>query len=164
VTDDNAPMIQVRRSVVVRVGIAVGVLLALGIGFAVGWVVHSPSTTPTRSANAPTTSANGHGSITHFFENTTTTGAPPATTTVSGPTLATCTAAVTGHYFPGQTPAVSFGGLSTLQGVGYGCENQEMLSQAMATAGHGTVYNSDVLIMAQDVCDDYPNSPLCVNG
>ncbi len=34
----------------------------------------------------------------------------------------------------------------------------------MATAGHGTVYNGDVLTMALDVCNDYPDSPLCVNG
>jgi hypothetical protein len=47
--------------------------------------------------------------------------------------------------------------------VGYECENQEVLTQALATAGHGTVYSSEVLIIAQDVCNDYPN-PLCVNG
>jgi hypothetical protein len=71
---------------------------------------------------------------------------------------------VTGYYFPGQNPAVQLGGLSTVQAVGYGCLNQVMLSAAMGTAGHGTVYNGDVLTMAQDVCNDYPNSPLCVNG
>ena len=34
----------------------------------------------------------------------------------------------------------------------------------MGEAGNGTVYNGDVLTMAQDVCNDYPNAPLCVNG
>lgn len=126
-------MIHLRRSTVVRVSIAAAVLAALGIGFAIGYAVHSPTTLP-------------------------------SDTTVSGPSLATCTHAVTGHYFPGQNPAVQPGGLSTVQAVGYGCENQAMLSQAMATAGHGTVYNSDVLNMAQNVCNNYPNSPLCVNG
>ena len=29
----------------------------------------------------------------------------------------------------------------------------------MAPSIHG-----DVLTMAQDVCNDYPNAPLCVNG
>jgi hypothetical protein len=85
-------------------------------------------------------------------------------TATGRPTLDTCTAAVTDLYFPGQDPAVQLGGLSTVQAVGYGCENQVVLSDAMGIAGHGTVYNGDVLTMAQDVCNDFPNSPLCVNG
>ena len=71
---------------------------------------------------------------------------------------------VSNNYLPGTNDPIELGGLSTVQAVGYGCENQEVLSQAMGIAGHGTVYNSDVLNMAQDVCNDYPNSPLCVNG
>ena len=63
--DDNPPMIHVRRSVVVRAAIAVAVLASLGIGFAVGWAVHSPTTSPTKSANG--------GTLQHFFENSTTT-------------------------------------------------------------------------------------------
>ncbi len=34
----------------------------------------------------------------------------------------------------------------------------------MGETGNGTVYNGDVLTMALDVCNDYPNAPLCVNG
>ena len=45
-TDDDSPMIHVRRSTVVRVGIAVAILAPLGVGFAVGYVVHSPTTAP----------------------------------------------------------------------------------------------------------------------
>jgi len=71
---------------------------------------------------------------------------------------------VTGYYFPGQSQPIQLGGISTVQAIGYGCENQVMLSQAMGIAGHGTVYNGDVVTMAQDVCNDYPSSPLCVNG
>jgi hypothetical protein len=51
-------MIQVRRSVVIRVGIAVGILAALGIGFAVGWAVHPPTSAPTTSVlRSPATTA-----------------------------------------------------------------------------------------------------------
>ena len=73
--DGDPSMIHVRRSVVVRVGIAAAVLASLGIGFAVGWAVHSPDTAPTRSASG--------GTLQHFFENSTTTSAPPTTTTTA---------------------------------------------------------------------------------
>ena len=111
------------------------------------------------------------------------------TTTVStsdsGPTLATCTSAVTGFYSPPLS--WSFGGtISSDQGVGYGCENQEMLANAMMkvvnanvtptsageasgaygvnSAGQIIVPNGQVIGLYQTVCNVLPKSTLCING
>ena len=154
---DDSPTVTIRRRTIGAVVIVILVVAgALVGGIAIGR--HSVGEPHAQLATSPSKAAT----------TTTASTIPPATTTttmpVTGPTLATCTAAITGYYFPGQNPSVQFGGLSTVQAVGYGCENQVMLSDAMQTAGDGTVYNGDVITVAQDVCNDYPNSPLCVNG
>lgn len=146
------------------VGVVVLVVVAFVLGreTAPGGVNATPAVTSPGPKGISTTSPTTTGS-----NATTTTNPQDATTTTSpttGPTLATCTAAVTGFYFPQKTPAVQLGGLSTVQRIGYACQNQAILSDAMKTAGNGTVYNGDVVTVAQDVCNDYPKSPLCVNG
>jgi hypothetical protein len=86
--------------------------------------------------------------------STTTTSPPTTTTQVSaGPTLATCTNAVANY---GNT-------LSTEQVAGYACANQGILSEAIQSV-RGSVVNSDVIIMVREVCNNYPQAPLCLNG
>ncbi len=84
---DNDPrVITLRRSTVVRIGIAVAILAALGIGLAIGLSVRSPSSSPSKSAATTTTTKTGHASTTTTtVPPTTTTGAPPATTTTVNP-------------------------------------------------------------------------------
>jgi hypothetical protein len=95
---------------------------------------------------------------------TTTQVASPPASADSGLTLATCTQAVTGFYFPGSSNPIELGGLSTVQRIAYACPDGGILYEAMQAAGGGTAYNSDVIQMTQDVCNDYPQSSLCRNG
>ena len=124
----------------------------------------APTTAPVHTTTAHVTTTTAPVLTTTVEPSSTTTTTTTTTTPGAGPTLANCTASVTGFYFPDQTPAVQMGRPSTVQRIGYACENQVVLSEAMKAAGDGTVYNGDVLTMAQDVCKDYPSSPLCRNG
>jgi hypothetical protein len=89
-------MIHLRRSTVVRAGIAVAVLAALGIGLAIGLLVNSPSSSQSKSAASTTTTT--HPS--------TTTTAAPATTTTAAPTTTTANPAFA-ILSPQTTPPVS---------------------------------------------------------
>jgi cytoskeletal protein RodZ len=77
-------MIHLRRSLVVRVSIAVGILAAFGVGFAIGYAVHSPSTAPARAAGTTTTT---HRPTT--TSTSTSTSAPAPTTTAAPATTTT---------------------------------------------------------------------------
>lgn len=85
--DEDARTITLRRSTVIRVGIAVAVLAALGVGLAIGLSVGSNSSPPAKFTASATTTA-GHPSTTATTTvPTTTTTAAPATTTTSNPAL-----------------------------------------------------------------------------
>ena len=112
-------------------------------------------------------------------------GATTTTPVPAGSTLTTCTSAVMGYYIPPLS--WSHGGtISSDQSVGYGCQNQEVLQQAMTNivnahvtpsssgvasgayslndAGQIIVPNGEVLVLFQDVCNVEPTSTLCING
>lgn len=171
----DAETFNIPKKVVGRVGgIIIVMIVALG-AFAIGrTTVSTPSPKASTVDTAhplagSTTSASAViASTTTVLPPTSVTTAPkPITTSASptaGATLATCTAAVTGYYFPKDSSTrVQLGGLSTVQRIGYACPNTPVLSEAMAAAGGGTVYNGDVTEMKQDVCNNYPTSTLCVN-
>ena len=94
--DDEPRPITLRRSTVVRICIAGGVLATLGIGIAIGFAVRSPSSLANSDAETTTTA---HAS-------TTTTTIPPTTTTVLAPTTTTA-------QLPGSVVASCPGGTST---------------------------------------------------
>jgi hypothetical protein len=52
VADADPGMIHVRRRTVVRAGVVLGMFAAVGIGFALGWVVFHPTTAPARPGEA----------------------------------------------------------------------------------------------------------------
>jgi hypothetical protein len=82
-TDDYPQLCTVRRSVVIRLGVILGVLAALGISFAVGYAVHSPPSSETLRQTVGTTTTGVHNKIipAHPLTTTTTTTAAPTTTT-----------------------------------------------------------------------------------
>jgi len=55
VTDEDPPLITVRRSTVIRVGIVAAVLAALGVGFAIGLGASSHSSPPPKESATTTT-------------------------------------------------------------------------------------------------------------
>jgi hypothetical protein len=103
--DDDPRVITLRRGTVVRVGIVVSVLAALGIGLAIGLSVRSPTSPPGKSAAATT--------IPSHVASTSTTTSPRTTTTTAAPTTtlapATTTTANTALEIlsPQTTPPVS---------------------------------------------------------
>ena len=99
-----------------------------------------PKTT-TAPTSAPSTTA-----PTSAPSTTAPTSAPSTTVPApTGPTLATCTSAVSSYYIP---PVSWFDGgtISSDQGVGYGCMNQEMLANAMTSVvnAHATPTSAGV--------------------
>ena len=104
----------------------------------------TPSTTSPPTTVPPTTTVPA-------AVPSTTTAVPTTTTTSPGPTLATCVSAVINY---GDT-------LSTQEPVGYGCQDQTVLSEALLHV-RGHVVNSDVIIIVSAVCNNYPRAPLCL--
>jgi hypothetical protein len=89
--------------------------------------------------------------------STTNTSVPPA-----GPTLATCEAAVSGHFFPGMAKPVQFGadGYGG-QAIAYPCGNEKQLFAAMSKLGPAS--QAAVSQMVSDVCGAVPNGTLCLH-
>ncbi len=147
------------------------VVLLLAAAFIVGRVTAPKTNVDTAPVTSTSTT---HPVTTSSSTSSTTSTAPSPTTTTqaAGPSLATCTSAVTGVYNGDPSnPQFGAGTLSSEQPVAYGCENQTMLAQAMQNAvgplnanDSNLVPNSDVLIVVRDVCNNWPSGPLCVNG
>ena len=90
--DEDPRTITLRRSTVVRVGIAAAILAALGLGLAIGLSVNSPSSSPAKSAGSSTTTTAAHVATTTTIAPTTTTAAAPTTTTAPPvPLVMVCT-------------------------------------------------------------------------
>jgi hypothetical protein len=186
-------------------GLAVGLILAFvvpppakQVSNAVAITSHprvAPTTTttvpPTTTTTPPTTTTTTTTTTTPPTTTTTTTTVPPTTTTAQpeGPTLATCISALGGDFAPPMTWGFAFT-ISQAQWLGYGCENQGVLQDAMMNVAteveaptpaeiaagsmpDGNTFNSSGLIFVphspalelwQAVCDIEPRSTLCING
>ena len=86
--DDDPGIIHVPRRTVGRAGIVVAMFVAIGIGFAIGWLVFHPATTQARTGQATgTVTEPVHNAIVprRLRTNTTTTTAPMATTILAAP-------------------------------------------------------------------------------
>jgi hypothetical protein len=140
------------------------VVLLLAAAFILGRVTAPKTNVDT----APVTST----STTNLATTTSTAPSPTTTTQAAGPSLATCTSAVTAVYNGDPlSPQFGAGTLSHEQPIAYGCEDRAMLSEAEQNAvgplnanDSNLVPNSDVLIVVRDVCNNWPSGPLCVNG
>jgi hypothetical protein len=95
------------------------------------------------------------------------------TITASGPTVAKCAKAVAAVYQGAGSSGPQFlaGTSSAGKPIAYGCENQEMLATAMQSvagpinaSSSKPIPNSDVLNVVREVCNNWPNGPLCTNG
>lgn len=172
--DDDEAMIHVRRSTAVRVGIAGAVLVAVGIGFAIGYAVHSPTTAPAK--NAAATKNGDEGTYQHFFENSknpsattqvhktvipgnaiTTTTLPITSTTIlpatATPTVAT--AVVPNAVIPGGSTV----GIAVLRQAGFtywiayqpvsGCPNEGTVLSQTPLAGSTAPVGSTVLLTVE---------------
>ena len=97
----------------------------------------------------------------------------PTTTTPSGPTIAKCAKAAAAVYqgTGSSGPRYHVASSSAGQPIAYGCKNQEMLATAMqSVAGpinansSNPIPRSSVLNVVREVCNNWPNGPLCTNG
>ena len=108
---NDPPVITLRRTTVVRVGIVVAVMAALGVGLAIGLTVGSNSPPPPNKsaiATTTTTMARRTASTTTVAPTTTTTVVPTTTTTLL-PTVLSC-----GPGSPSEVrPALIFIGCAT---------------------------------------------------
>jgi hypothetical protein len=169
----------------VLAGVAIAVALAgLGTAATVSYENRSP-TPPPPPASTTTSSTTSLATTTTTSTTTTSTTSSTAASAQSGPTLATCSKAVQDFYVPPVT-WVPGGTISQDQGVGYGCQDQEVLGSAMQqvvnanpsatskataasyyglnTVGQIIVPNGEVITLYQGVCNVVPTSTLCVNG
>jgi hypothetical protein len=185
-------------------GLAVGLIFAFVVPPPSGQLSSTVAIKPHPKIASTTTTTPPTTTTTAPPSTTTTTTTPPATTTTpptttnpptitttaippAGPTLATCISALTGVGV--YSPPMSWGYMFTIsqaQWIGYACENQLALVQAMmsvatanlsptspevvngdtgvSSSGQIQVPNTFVLELWQGVCDVEPGSTLCVNG
>jgi len=99
--------------------------------------------------------------------------AGPTTTTPSGPNIAKCAKAAAAVYqgTGSSGPRYLVASSSAGQPIAYGCKNQEMLATAMqSVAGpinansSNPIPRSSVLNVVREVCNNWPNGPLCTNS
>ena len=123
----DSPVISVRRSTVVRVGIAALVVLALGAGIAVGLTVGSKSSPPaTKSTEGSVSTTRGPTS-----KSTTSTSASTATTVAPLPAVLSCGPGSTPHVRPAKLTIGCAFGLVTVTAISW-------TLWAAATGGQGT--------------------------
>ncbi len=185
-------------------GLAVGLIFAFVVPPPSGQLSSTvaikphPKIVSTTTTTPPTTTTTTPPAITTTTPPTTTppttnTTTPPTTTTaavpLAGPTVGTCTSALSDTFSPPMFWQNAFS-ISQAQGIAYGCENQGMLLSAMGNvateveaptpaevaagsmpdgnvftnSGQIFVSNSPVIEMWQAVCDVEPRSTLCING
>jgi hypothetical protein len=110
VANKDPRLISVRRSTVVRIGVGLLVLVALGVGTAIGFAVGSKSTPPTKSTGSGTSTTAAHGSTTTHALATT-------TTTASVPTVLSCGPGSTPHVRPAKLIVGCATGSITVTGI-----------------------------------------------
>jgi hypothetical protein len=121
VVDKDPGLITVRRSTVVRVGVVALVLVALGVGTAIGLLVGSRSSPSTKSS---TTGTQGGSASTTSLPQTSTTGAPL-------PVVLSCGPSSTRHLQPTTITVGCATGTTTVTGISWN-------EWGAATGGQGT--------------------------
>jgi hypothetical protein len=189
--DDDPQVITLRRSTVVRMGIGVFAVAAIGLVVALGVSLDSSPTArvsapihhkdkassglTVSTTTAPTTSTSSAPAVSTNTGPFVTTPAEEPSIPPSGPTLASCTASVAGWYYPaGRTvfggysqPGWDAGGtVAMTTNLANACESQQVLSEAMTNVAGTPVPSSDVIQVYQGVCDNYSveSAPLCMSG
>jgi hypothetical protein len=130
VVDKDPLVITVRRSTYVRVGIAALVLLALGIGIAVGFVVGSNSSPTTKSTDGGTSTTTAHGGTSSTPPSATTT----TTTVAPVPAVLSCGPASTPHVRPAKLTVGCATGAVTVTAI-----NWTLWRAATGGQGKGTL-------------------------
>ena len=121
--DKDPRLITVRRSTVVRAGVVALVVVALGVGIAVGLLVGSNSSPPTESTSASSTTTS--------HPHTTTTSTPETTTSAAQPVVLSCGPGSTQHVQPATLTVGCSGGTTTVTGITWS-------AWASDTGGQGT--------------------------
>jgi hypothetical protein len=133
VANRDPRVITVRRSTLVRIGVAVLVLAALGGGFAIGFTVHS------KSSNPNTEHTTNGGSTTSTHPSATTSSVAATTTTEALPAVLSCGPASTPHVRPANLMVGCGAGGATVTGITWN-------EWGKTTGGQGTgTLNVDLL-------------------